>query len=289
MVSIIEELELKNDELVIKFEDCKRRINDIEKLAKGQANKRDELNKKVRLLREQANENKAKLSKLREEINKIKVENDILIKEERILADKLGSLIRASLPEKGPYLSLLKEEVKQLEFKHMTTALEPKKEKELVERVSKLKTQIREREKILEQNEDIKKTRNALEDLKKGVRERKNKISELTKECRETAQIITKTYREADRLRKEADEAQREFVRLKQILDSDYKQYSSLSAQLRDFDKIISALKQKEGIALKAKIDSKLKEKAQKIYERFKQGEKLSTDDLLTLQKAGFI
>jgi uncharacterized coiled-coil DUF342 family protein len=289
MASIIEDLELRRDELVIKFEECRKRIEEIEKLAKEQADKRNELNKKVKLLREGAYENKTKLMKIKEEINKIESENDILMKEERILAEKLRSLIRACLPKKGPYLSALKEEAKQLEFKYMTTALEPKTEKKFVERLSKLKAQIREKEKILEQNEDIRKTRNAFDELKKGFHERKNKINALVKELRKTAEVMTKAYREGDKLRKEADEAQREFVRLKQLSDSEYKQYLALSAQLSDFDKLILSLKQKEGLALKAKIDSKLREKAQKIYEKFKQGEKLSTDDLLTLQKAGFI
>lgn len=289
MAGIIEELELKRDELAIKLEGCRKRIEELERLATEQADKRDKLNEKTKLLRGKASESKAKLIKLREEINKIKSENDILTKEGRILAEKLSSLIRACLPKKGPYLSSLKEEAKQLEFKHMTTALEPRRERELVERLTKLKTQIREKERILEQNEDIKKTRKAFNEIEKSIQERKNKISSSIKECKEIAQIIAGTYREADRLRKEADAAQREFVRLKNISAREYEQYSALSAQLRDFDKIILSLKQKEGLALKAKTDFKVKERAQKIYERFKQGEKLSTDDLLTLQKAGFI
>ena len=59
--------------------------------------------------------------------------------------------------------------------------------------------------------------------------------------------------------------------------------------QVHDYDKIIYSLKQKRRRFKKVKDEKIAKQQAEDIYERFKKGEKLDTEDLMYLQKAGYL
>lgn len=289
MADVIEEIEIKRDELAIKAEEYRKKRDDIEKEASAWADKRDALNKKVRDLRINAEEQKKKLDGINEEIRELKHEIDLLKKEEKIISDKMRKLMREHLPKKGPYLSKLRDELKQLEFKQMTSVLTPEKERDVIDRLAKLRSQVKEKEDILKQNEEIKKILTSLDELKNDISTRRKKIACLIKEAQECRRTIGDTYAQADELRTQADDAHHKFIELMQSADKEHEEYAALETQITDFDKILANLRRKERTALKVKVDDSLKKKAHEIYERFKNGEKLSTEDLMTLQKAGLL
>jgi uncharacterized coiled-coil DUF342 family protein len=171
----------------------------------------------------------------------------------------------------------------------MTTVLTKEKEKEIVDRLGKLKYQIAEREKILGANKEIRDTRSRLESIKTEIQDNQHKISKLVKELKQNFSLINTARKEISKTRKALYELRGKLSSLKETLAREQEDYKKRSLELRDLSKVLLGLKQKEGLALKVRLDSKLKEQAQKIYERFKNGEKLSTEDLLTLQRAGFI
>lgn len=289
MADVIEEIEIKRDELAIKAEEYRKRRDNIEREASTWADKRDALNKKVRDLRINAEEQKKKVAGINEEIRERKHEIEVLKKEEKIISDKMRKLMREHLPKKGPYLSKLRDELKELEFKQMTSVLTPEKERDVIDRLAKLKSQVKEREDILKQNEEIKKILTTLDGLKNDISTRRKGIACLIKEAQDCRRVIGDTYAQADELRTQADSAHRKFIELMDGADKEHKEYAALETQIADFDKILSNLRRKERTALKVKVDESLKKKAHEIYERFKNGEKLSTEDLMTLQKAGLL
>ncbi|MEF8832901.1 MAG: phosphoserine phosphatase, partial [Candidatus Thermoplasmatota archaeon] len=59
--------------------------------------------------------------------------------------------------------------------------------------------------------------------------------------------------------------------------------------EVRDYSKIISGLKKKQRRAKKEKEETETQREAEELYEKFKKGEKLGTDDIMTLQKAGLL
>jgi uncharacterized coiled-coil DUF342 family protein len=96
-------------------------------------------------------------------------------------------------------------------------------------------------------------------------------------------------FEEADEVRKKADDAQDKFVESKEKADRVHQEYIEMVNQIRDYEKVIVSLKKREREAKKEVSEQEAKEAASEIYERFKRGEKLSTDDLMALQKAGFL
>ena len=54
-------------------------------------------------------------------------------------------------------------------------------------------------------------------------------------------------------------------------------------------EKAIYSIRNKTKVTKKKEKESELQEKASELYEKFKSGEQLTTEDLLILQKAGFL
>jgi uncharacterized coiled-coil DUF342 family protein len=59
--------------------------------------------------------------------------------------------------------------------------------------------------------------------------------------------------------------------------------------KIRELEKKISALERKEERRRRIGDVSAIQKEASEIFERFKRGEKLSTEDIMILQKAGLL
>lgn len=280
-----DDAERKKDELLGKMERYKRKRDELNDKAGGWADKRDELNRKVREIITDASERRKKRSMLNEQVKNAKDKKKKLMDEEEKLSDKLSVLIKECLPKKGPYLNQLKNELRELEFRQQTAVLTPKKEKVLIDGIAKIQKQIKEREKILEENKEVKTILTKLKLLRKEIRIEKKKIATLAHSAQKEHNTMNALYAEADKLRKEADNAQKKFVENKTLADDEHKEYVSFLEEIRKLDKDFSDLKP----AGRFKVDSGLKKQADEIYKKFKNGEKLSTEDLMILQKAGLL
>ena len=58
---------------------------------------------------------------------------------------------------------------------------------------------------------------------------------------------------------------------------------------MHDFDKIISGIRDKGRKSHTDRDDTSAKRQAEEIFEKFKSGEKLSTEDIMVLQKSGYM
>ena len=100
---------------------------------------------------------------------------------------------------------------------------------------------------------------------------------------------MLKLYEEADKLRKDADDAQEKFIEAKLTADEEHREHIEHIRQVHDFDKIISGIRDRTRKARKEKDDSTAKREAEEIFDKFKSGEKLSTEDIMVLQKSGYM
>jgi uncharacterized coiled-coil DUF342 family protein len=132
--------------------------------------------------------------------------------------------------------------------------------------------------------------------IKKEAREAKDnaemfhkQVSELAEKAQVEHDAMLKLYEEADKLRKEADEAQEKFIEAKLSADEEHREHIEHIRQVHDFDKIISGIRDRTRKARKEKDDDTAKREAEEIFDRFKSGEKLSTDDIMVLQKSGYM
>lgn len=289
MSEIIEELEEKRNTLNSKAEEYKNQREKFNAQTKKLAGQRDSMNEKVKKLIKEASEHR----KLRDEIN-IKVKEAKTLREKlnmefNTLTEEVNRLKKEKLPKGGVPLGKLRAELKKIEFKQMTSVLTSDKERELVEMLGQLQGEIREREKLLEKNDDIQNAMKQLKESKELAEEQHRLVSKLADQAQNEHELMVKLFEQSDGLRRDADAAQEKFIEAKLKADEQHKNHIIYIKQVRELDKIISGLRRKRRKAKVSKTKTQAKKEASDIYERFKSGEKLSTEDLMALQKAGYL
>ncbi|MGQ9582861.1 MAG: coiled-coil protein [Thermoplasmatota archaeon] len=283
----IKELEAKRDKLNVKADEHRHRRDRLNEETKRFAERRDVLNDQVKKLLREASEHKERRNALNEQVRAAKALREELNKRANEAAERLSALRRERMPRDGNQLGKLKKELKALEFRQMTTVLTPEKEKELIAALSRLQAMIKEKERAFEQNEEV---RGAVMEANKTREEAEAQhtlVGRLADEAQKEHDAMVKLYEQSDALRKEADMVQEQFVRSKTAADDEHREHVNLIRQVHDFDKVIAGLRRREKKARKIKSESVAKKQAQEILERFRRGEKLSTEDLMALQTKG--
>lgn len=286
---IIRELEDKRNLLNKEAEDHRRYRDKYNSDTKHWAGDRTKNNERAKQSLIQANEHKLKRDDINKEVQDAKKERDLLNKEYNKMADKVNAVKKSRLPKEGVSLNKLKREKKKLEFKQMTSVLSPEKERELVDMLGQLEEQIKSRESELEMNKEI---RQAIQEAMKAKDKAElvhKQVNELAENAQNQHDQMVLLYKEANRCRKEADFAQDNFIENKEVADQEHNNHIFYIRQVHDYDKILAAIKRKYRKAKKEKTESIAKQQAEDIYEKFKKGEKLSTEDLMCLQKAGYL
>ena len=183
----------------------------------------------------------------------------------------------------------LKKQLQDLEFQQMTSVLTKDKEKAIIDLMQGIVKQIDEREKNMDQSSEVRDAITALREARDNAEEHHRAVSDFAEKAQVEHDAMIALYEQADKLRKEADMAQEKFIESKLLADEEHRKHIEQIKQLHDFDKVVSGMKQKQKKARKKKEDTASRKEAEDIFDKFKSGEKLSTEDLMALQKSGYI
>ena len=184
-------------------------------------------------------------------------------------------------------------ELQRLETKQQTTQLTKTEEQKVVSEIRKLTNEIKRMKKAFEdaigQNDIIKdivqkmkKEKEEGETMKKQVEEISQKISGLSEE-------INVLLQELDETRRKADEMHESFIKYNQEAEKEHQEFVKAKNDLRDMEKAIYSMRTKNKATKKKEKESEIQEKATILFDKFKNGEQLTTEDLLILQKAGLL
>jgi uncharacterized coiled-coil DUF342 family protein len=258
-------------------------------VTKQLAEERDRLNAQVRDLVQRANDHRNNRNKLNIEVRESKKLRDELNKKSAELNEVVMKLKKEKIVETGgPSLSRLRKELNDLDFKMMTSVLTPDKEKEMMANIARIQAMIREQEQKMEEHREI---RQAVRDARQAKEEAETQhrlVSDLARRAQTEHDSMIELYETADELRKQADAAQQKFIANKQLADAEHKQHIELIRKVHDYDKFISGLRRRERKARKDRQETVQKKVTEDIVEKFKKGQKLSTEDLLSLQTERF-
>lgn len=283
------DLEKKREKLNREAEKHKRKRNQLNDMTREWVERRDELNAKVREIVDQASVHREYRDKLNDEVKLLKKERDEWNAKVNELTERVSRIKRRNLPRGRVPLGKLKKELRSLEFRQMTSVLTPDKEKDLIEALSKIETEIKEREKELEENEEVKAAIRELKETKEKAEKLHLKVGEVADAAQLEHDKMTELYVISDQERRSADHAQEEFIKTKMMADEEHKMHIEYIRQVHDLDKIISGMRFKHRMARVRGDEKVAMREAEDIYERFKKGDKLSTEDLMTLQKSGYL
>ncbi|MHC1585748.1 MAG: coiled-coil protein [Candidatus Syntropharchaeia archaeon] len=283
---MIEELEERKKELVKKAAKFEAERNKKNMEASKWASMRDELNKRTKEFLEKAQEYK----ELREKYNANVLENKAKRDELNEEADRIYAKIeklrkKVNIDNMQSFIELGKE-IDRLEFKQQVEVLTVEGERQLVAKIAALQREYDRKKKEIEKNKELKNLLAEVQILREKASEyHKNviKYAKLAQECHEN---MIASYKNADRVKARADEAHRNFVRAQEAADEAHRNFVKHQREIRNFEKIIEGLKKKirEDRAFRERIETR--KRAKEIYAQFKQGMKLTTDDLLLLQRS---
>ncbi|MCI4338598.1 MAG: hypothetical protein L3J72_04785 [Thermoplasmata archaeon] len=225
---------------------------------------RDELNEQVR-----------EAKRLREESNRKLQE----------CSDRLELLKRNRTPRQGAVpVWRLRKELRELEFRHMTSALTADQEKRLVGEMQRLELAIREQDDQFRKDPEIEGVLTELASARAEAEQHHTAVGQLAEEAQREHEAMVTLYMSVDELRRQADEVQAKLIEVKSSADEEHRGHIAAIEEVRDIEKMLYASR---GGRVPVSYGEAEPAREEDFLARLKKGEKVSTEDLLDLQKSG--
>lgn len=261
----------EREELISKIADEREAFN---REAKEQRKIRDQLNADLK-------ENLAKAIEFRDQRNEINKDVETNKRERNKVNEEIKNLEWAS--GKKDKLKI-ENEIKKIDKIIETRVLDIKKENQLVKSANDLRKQ------LMAIKEDDKVKEEAAE-LKKQSEEFHAKVVELSEQAQEAHEQMLSYFRKTDEIRTAADEAHKLFIQARKNASAKHEEFKVVLSEIHVINKKLGTNKSRKRRSDKpassspAKKNREEKEKAESIFDKFKHGKKLSTEELLLLQK----
>jgi len=289
MSDTIEDMLKKKDENQKKANDLKEKRNQLHLKSKKLADERDSLNSKVRDMRNKITDHKKKRDELNERVKHAKEQRNNLNKSFSEIKKQIGVIEKERLSSLGANLNDLRKQLRSLENEQMTQPMSPQKEKKLIEVISGLHSKIKDQEDVLNKDPKLKKAIQEEKIIKQKAEKQHDLVEKLATRAQEEHENMIGLIKQLDNLTKKVNTIQETIVMTKIEADTVHKEFIDCVDTIHDLERKISSSQDKKRKTKKAAEATYAQKEANEIFERFKRGEKLSTEDLMTLQKAGLI
>ena len=246
---------------------------EFNRIAKEQRKIRDELNASLK-------ENLNKAIEYRNERNEINKAVEAAKKARNDANNKIKNLEWSS--GKRDKIKI-ENEIKKIDKIIETRVLDIKKENQLVKNANDLRKQLME----IHEDESVK---TEAQELKKVSEEEHEKVIELSEKAQAAHEEMLKYFRKTDDIRTAADEAHKKFIEARKNASAKHEEFKAILSDIHVINKKLGSNKPK-----RRKSDNKgssganknreEKERAEEIFEKFKKGGKVSTEEILLLQK----
>jgi len=284
----VSESDLENDskgQLIKLAGKLRDRRNDLNQKASRRATLRDELNAETREKVDEAQEHREKRDELNDEVQEHKQQRNELNARANELFDEVENKKAELEIDDGDSVDELKSEIEDLEFKQQTEVLDPDDERELIEKIDDKREKLQKKQEKLDDTGDIDDLRGEAEAVREEASEHHEKVTQLADEAQEHHNRMIEAYRAADEIRDTADEVHELFVKAQELADRHHEDFVRVQKRLRELDKEEDEQRRTE----REKEKEEAKQEAEEIYQKFKDGETLETEDLMKLQKAGLL
>ena len=283
------DMEKKKDELQKRANILKNKRNQLHLKSKKLADQRDELNSSIREVRNKIHDHKNIRDELNERVKYSKDQRNKLNKTYIEIKKKLDALVRSHSTDLGFNINDLKKQLATLENEQMTQPMSPQKEKKLIETISDIHTKIKEQEKKLNNDPKLKKIVEEEKLIKQKAEKQHDMVEKLALRAQEEHENMISLIRQLNNMIRKVNEIQEEIVNTKIKADSVHREFIDCVDKIHDYEREVSSIKESKYKKKKIAETTIVQKEANEIFERFKRGEKLSTEDLMALQKAGLI
>ena len=267
-----EELRIKRDELNLQSQSHASDRNDLNVKAKEHMDN-------VHLFRDRRNGLNIEVGEIRDE--RREVSNGV-----NDLKDKFLRLKRKRFSGRNlPPVSKLRKQIQELEIKQMTTPLTTDKERALVDEIGSLQNKIKEHDNLIETDTEVLEARDKFREAEKVRRELGKKMQKSRQAAQAAHHSMKDSLRTNRQTRRKADAAQRLFVKVKEKADEVHNEYIEYLRGMQEIDRM-TASQGKTGSSVDQKASAA---SAEDLFAKFLAGEKLSTEQLMIIQKAGML
>ena len=265
----VKQQKVEKEEQIAKIVEEREHYN---RVAKEQRKIRDELNDSLK-------ENLNKAIEFRDQRNTINKE----VEAEKKLRNKANKDLKNLEWSSGKKDKVkLENEIKKIDKIIETRVLDIKKENQLVKNANDLRKQ------LMDVHEDDKNKEQAQE-FRKESEDHHARVVELSEQAQEAHEQMLHYFRKTDEIRAAADEAHKSFVEARKAASSKHEEFKLVLSEIHVINKKLGTSrprKRKSNSKQSApKKNTEEKEKAENIFDKFKHGKKLSTEELLLLQK----
>jgi len=281
-----EELEHRREESNARADAHRASRDRLNAEARALADERGLIVDQIRAKSAEAQEHRRRRDELNAEVREAKQLREEWNRKFQELADKVQELRRARPSRQGSVpVWRLKKDLKELEFRHMTTALTGDQEKRLLEEMKRLEAAIREQEDQLRSDPDVEATLKAYAEARDESERHHAAVGTLAEDAQREHEAMVALFEAGDELRRQADDVQGRLVEVKAHADEAHRQHIASIEEVRDIEKLLYAARGGRAPAAWAPAEEVPRE--EDFLARLKKGEKVSTEDLLELQKRG--
>ena len=250
------------------------------------ASERNELNNKakehmdnVHLFRDRRNGLNVEVGQIRDERREV---SDVV----NVLKDTFLRLKRKRFSGRNlPPVSRLRKQIQELEIKQMTTPLTTDKERALVDEISSLQNKIKEHDNLIETDTEVLEARDKFREAENNRRDLGKKMQKSRQEAQAAHHSMKDSLRTNRQTRRKADAAQRLFVKAKEKADEVHNEYIEYLRGMQEIDRM-TASQGRTGSSVDQKASAA---SAEDLFAKFLAGEKLTTEQLMVIQKAGML
>ncbi|WP_407432179.1 phosphoserine phosphatase SerB [Methanobrevibacter sp.] len=246
---------------------------EFNKVAKEQRKIRDELNASLK-------ENLNKAIEFRNQRNEINKE----VEEAKKARNDANNQIKSLEWSSGKRDKVkIENEIKKIDKIIETRVLDIKKENQLVKNANDLRKQLMD----IQEDESVKEE---AQELRKLSEEEHEKVITLSEQAQAAHEEMLTYFRKTDDIRTAADEAHKNFIEARNNASAKHEEFKSVLSDIHVINKKLGSGKPRKRRSDKkpssgSNKNREEKERAEEIFEKFKQGGKLSTEELLLLQK----
>ncbi|HET6580284.1 MAG TPA: phosphoserine phosphatase [Methanoregula sp.] len=286
---MLNDLMEKRKKILAESEEHKNRRNELNAAASKFARERNTLNNQTREFVEEAQKNKDLRDKSNQDVLDLKAQRNEFNDKANVLFEDIEAFKKEHGTLKNRGIKELQKQIEYMEYRQQTEVFTTDKERELIEKIKQMMAQVREQEAELEQNKEMRTKITEARDFRKLASDLHAKVTEFAELAQKHHDLMVEFYRKADKSREAADAAHKSFVEAQESADAEHKFFIACQKELRDYDKVISGLRKKTKKVKVTKEQKAVRKEAESLFKNFRAGEKLTTDDILLLQRSKLI
>jgi uncharacterized coiled-coil DUF342 family protein len=286
---MLNDLMEKRKKILAESEEHKNRRNELNAAASKFARERNTLNNQTREFVEEAQKNKDLRDKSNQDVLDLKSQRNDFNDKANVLFEEIEAFKKEHGTLKNRGIKELQKQIEYMEYRQQTEVFTTDKERELIEKIKQMMAQVREQEAELEQNKEMRTKVTEARDFRKLASDLHAKVTEFAELAQKHHDLMVEFYRKADKSREAADASHKSFVEAQESADAEHKFFIACQKELRDYDKVISGLRKKTKKVKVTKEQKAVRKEAESLFKNFRAGEKLTTDDILLLQRSKLI